>query len=231
MMLKKPQSSALVPIGIVLLFSLCLSYVILYAVFFHMTTITPQHFTNAEQSAQHQDIIAYLHGSLFLENPLSFLTPNERDHMTDVKELFDGLFILHLCALGVLLGIIGVFAAQRLWLSLDELLGRSLILGGGIVFAFAFLLAILASFSFMGFWNGMHVLLFPQGNWQFPFESTLITLYPEAFFAKMATGFLSRATLAGLCALVLGVFINKMRNESQRFEKKFIKKRPAGGKK
>ncbi len=45
--------------------------------------------------------------------------------------------------------------------------------------------------------TGMHLLLFPQGNWQFPATSFLIQTYPERFFMLFAAIWASVIILVG----------------------------------
>ncbi len=49
-----------------------------------------------------------------------------------------------------------------------------------IIFAILFITIIIINFNLT--FTYFHYLLFPQGNWQFPYDSKLITTFPESFF-------------------------------------------------
>lgn len=68
----------------------------------------------------------------------------------------------------------------------------------------ALLIVILAFAIFLPFetlFHAMHIILFPQGNWQFPTDSVLISLFPGYFFAALALR-LGVYALIGAIALI-----------------------------
>lgn len=212
---------SVVPIGLVLLAAAALAFAILYAAFLTVlasgASYSHQH---GEQVAQNAAIIAYLRGPLFAQESLLFLSQAERAHMADVKALFDWASIIFLVALGALLGVAGTFAAQRMWSHLDELLGRAMIIGGWTILGTVAFLGAAASLSFGNFWLLFHAILFPQGNWMFAADSTLITLYPAEFFVRFVTQVLLRAGAFGAIMLLLGYFLRRMRHAHAQFEQR-----------
>ncbi len=125
-------------------------------------------------------------------------TADERSHLADVRRVLDwtkGIFVLH-----ILILIVSSFFAWRKWTQVRGgerrmekerlLIGwRRVLLSGGMGgFCSVLLLLLLVMLDFSWFWQGpFHTLLFPQGNWRFPADSALITLFPEPFFKSFAT--------------------------------------------
>jgi integral membrane protein (TIGR01906 family) len=179
------------------------------------------HSPSPNQNLQEQDaaIRHYLNGHLFAENKLSFLDPQEFAHMTDVKRLFDIMFILYLVSLGVVIGTVAVFAKARMWERLDELLMRSLRATGWVLLAICFVIGAAAMLNFDKFWILFHYILFPQGNWSFAASSTLIQLYPAEFFQKFVLKFGLLVLSFALAAVFLAYFMDQMRRSEEHFSR------------
>lgn len=129
-------------------------------------------------------------------------TALERSHMVDVRGVFIGAEIAAVIAAGI-----------ALWLLLRAdgrgyaaLLLRNAALGGiGIVVALGAFAALAFDAAFLLF----HEVFFPQGNFLFPPDSSLMRLYPQEYFygltVRIAVSFLTvAATLAALAQFGLG---------------------------
>lgn len=138
---------------------------------------------------QHTQIMLYV--GIPLTGDISFLTSSEYSHMRDVKVLFWTMCIFFLLAGIPYIWKFEKYNAQHYLYAIAGI-GSILILG-----------ALMASSGFSGFWEFFHRIFFPQGNWQFPFKSTLITLYPESYFLGASTIFF------GVCCIVLSVFMRQ----------------------
>ena len=133
------------------------------------------------------------------------LTDDELNHLTDCIPVFvtaQGSVIF--CAIVALAGLIwiGVFRGKRLF-------GLSLIVGGAVPIALLLCIVVWALADFEGLFAAMHSLFFSAGTWTFDYDSLLIKLFPEAFWAAMAA--LWAAVSLVLCAssIALGRFIRK----------------------
>jgi len=97
---------------------------------------------------------------------------NEASHLADVKSViimgFVALFFL-------------VFAHTRLT-TFDN--WRAITRWGTLLLACLLIISALIPFDVLFTW--FHVVFFPQGNWMFPAQSTLIQYYPAPFFATYA---------------------------------------------
>lgn len=134
---------------------------------------------------------------------LSFLTEKEFSHMQDVKFLTNMLLVVF---------IIGVFTLKKIDFGMREryagygLLGLVALVGG------------LGAGGFDALWMKFHVVFFPQGNWMFPYDSILITLYPESYFLGAALVFAGFVLLVA-AALIQGVWYKQVFQKPARHKK------------
>lgn len=114
------------------------------------------------------------------DSRLYYFTLDEQLHLEDVRILLNKFFLLLNFSLFV-------FVASLLALYLinkKEFISRKLkilFLGGLSAFALIALL-FLAALNFSSTFQIFHEIFFPQGNYTFPADSLLITLFPENFF-------------------------------------------------
>jgi integral membrane protein (TIGR01906 family) len=122
------------------------------------------------------------------------LDAEERSHMDDVSRLVRILVILDLVAMA--------FAAWggRLLRTEPDRLGRMLVVGAGGVGVATVAIGFFAVVAWDSAFTLFHELLFPPGTWSFPPDSTMILLYPPAFWfdAAMIAAALVLATAATL---------------------------------
>lgn len=180
-----------------------------------------RHISDPALQEQNTAVLEYLRGPLSGPNNLLFLNSAERNHMTDVKQLFDIAFIIALAAIGIIIGILGVFAGQRWWPLLDELLSRSLRACGWTILAVALFLVLASLLDFDRLWLLFHALFFPQGNWAFPASSTLIMLYPGAFFERFVLRWLLLISSFAIVALLLSYALDHLRRHDAFFTERF----------
>jgi integral membrane protein (TIGR01906 family) len=140
------------------------------------------------------DIISGGEFAVAFANGRAVLDTSERSHMDDVSRLVRILVILDLVAVA--------FAAWggRLLMTEARRLGRMLIYGAGGVGAATLAIGAFAVLAWDSAFTLFHELLFPPGSWTFPADSSLIQLYPPAFWfdAAMAAGALILITAATL---------------------------------
>jgi integral membrane protein (TIGR01906 family) len=122
------------------------------------------------------------------------LDAEERSHMEDVSRLVRILVILDLVAMA--------FAAWggRLLRTEPDRLGRMLVVGAGGVGVATVAIGLFAIVAWDTAFTLFHELLFPPRTWSFPPDSTMILLYPPAFWfdAAMIAAALVLATAATL---------------------------------
>jgi len=130
------------------------------------------HFT-----ADQQDGVDFLLGKTTLREGY---TMEEIAHMQDVKEVIQIANLFFLGILVVLVFILTYYQRNKMQL-------KRLFRYGGITtlsFVGLILLFILTIWNFI--FTIFHKIFFPQGNWQFPADSLLITTYPGSLFVKLS---------------------------------------------
>ncbi len=100
------------------------------------------------------------------EMPVIF-TMQEKAHLIDVGKLLHSTYYV----LAVLAAVL-ILCARNNW--------KPIIQKGTILLMI--ILALMFFVPFDSFFTQFHQILFPQGNWQFPPDSTLIQFYPASFF-------------------------------------------------
>ena len=175
------QKSVKTLIGIIIFPILCLLFSLLIL-------RTDPEFTllllkNPEAAAPTKQLLNYFENNAEIPN---IFTEQEKSHLTDVKKLLNSAYY----AFGILAAIL-IYCAQNNW--------KPVVKKGTILLII--ILAILFFIPFDAFFTRFHQILFPQGNWQFSPDSTLIQFYPETFF-------ISYGIAIAIHALVAAFFLN-----------------------
>lgn len=203
------RKTKLIPAGLLIILVLSISYILMYLSF--ATTLSSGFFPDNEQ---HEAIMQYLRGPLFAQENLAFLDQNERSHMVDVKVLFDWAFILFLISAGIMAGILGTLAWQKMNSQLAEILSRSAWWSGWLLLAIVLSVTGMAMLDFSSAFTIFHHLLFPQGGWQFPMNSTLIQLYPQEIFFQFVLYWTAKLiSLAALLVLIGWLSLQMLHSE------------------
>ena len=118
---------------------------------------------------------------------------DERLHMLDVKRL---VLIEEFLFISLLIGFFVLIYKRKILLNHFKKVSL-------IVFLIA-LFSLIASLFFDSFFELFHIILFPQGNWQFNAGSLMIQVYQQSFFQ----GFFVRTILAAVfISLFLTIFL------------------------
>lgn len=128
----------------------------------------------AEALERHEDVRSYI----LADGELEGATVAEASHLRDVRRLVDILIGVALISLAF-----GIGALRRRDLAYRTIARRVSVTIITTIVAITAIALLLGFNSF--FWN-FHLLFFPQGNFTFPADSYLISLYPQVFFAHMA---------------------------------------------
>jgi integral membrane protein (TIGR01906 family) len=151
------------------------------------------------------NVIDFLKGGVNLSEEFD---GNERRHMEDVKKLYLVATILFsIAAITIFIFLLLVFIlAIPMKLFLRTLMWGFL---AALILNIIIILFVLLNFSdaFILF----HHIFFPQGNWQFPYDSLLITLFPEEFFTTIATRILLTSMILSALLLAATYTIMKMK--------------------
>lgn len=120
-------------------------------------------------------------------------TSDMQSHFHDVRlvMLFGWVFVL--------------FTAGSLFY-FDVMKKTVLLRSGILVFGFLFLVGFWVLIDFDSFFTVFHMVLFPQGNWQFPSDSIIITLFPQEFFVTSTLLSVGSSLLISVLLILLGLF-------------------------
>ncbi|WP_421083555.1 TIGR01906 family membrane protein [Rothia nasimurium] len=114
----------------------------------------------------------------------AFLT-SEVEHMTDVKRV-----MLWATAFALFMLVMALIAGRSLRLRAPGVIRSSLFAGAWATLILITGLAVAGVLGWETFFTTFHEVFFPQGNWQFALDDTLIRLYPPQFWidAALAAG-------------------------------------------
>jgi len=112
----------------------------------------------------------------------------EKAHLADVKQLISYAYYL----LEILIVVV-TYCMVDDW--------RKVIRWGTALLAV--LIAIAAIVPFDTFFTYFHTTLFPQGNWQFPIDSTLIQFYPATFFVNYSIAIAVHALITAFTFIIV----------------------------
>lgn len=128
-----------------------------------------------------------------LDNTLNFLnneepltnnfTQKEQSHMKDVKNIFNAIRWIELTTFILII----IISARLITKKQTKQLIKSIKQSTTIILLTATTILLLILLNFQQTFNLFHKIFFPQGNWAFPYNSTLITLFPQEFFVSIST--------------------------------------------
>ncbi|MGM0366196.1 MAG: DUF1461 domain-containing protein [Actinomycetota bacterium] len=139
-------------------------------------------------------------------------TAAERSHLEDVRDVTNMLLSLFYASL-ILFVLFTILLLSRDMVKFFRSMGVVFVAAASGVMVILLLLYILSR-NFWVFFEQFHQVFFPQGNYMFPGDSLLITLFPLGFFYSY---FLRMVTASGVILavlLVVGIVflnINKLR--------------------
>lgn len=126
-----------------------------------------------------------------------YFTRDEISHLVDVSRLYGPISVaLNLLAVGAWATLIIAIARKQ---KLQASLKRASVIFTGLLISLSICLVF---FSY--FFEKFHQVLFPQGNWIFPADSMLITVFPETFWQLMLAIILSHIALFAIIYWILG---------------------------
>ncbi len=121
------------------------------------------------------------------EMPAIF-TVDEQAHLRDVSQLLSYAYYI----LGLLVVVV-TFCMFENW--------RKVIRWGSALLVLLLLLAFFIPFDI--FFTNFHKIFFPQGNWMFSADSTLITFYPTVFFMQFGIAIAINALVAAFAFIIV----------------------------
>jgi integral membrane protein (TIGR01906 family) len=142
---------------------------------------------------------------------LKYFSGDERSHMLDVKKLIRTMQFIYYGAAAIT--ILLFFYCYRKFkedkFDFIRILAKSLLYSSIAAIIFLLILFLLSVFSFDLTFTVFHMIFFPQGNWMFPSDSLLITLFPQQFFFDITLRIVIYAMFQALIFFGIGYWMNK----------------------
>ena len=159
---------------------------------------------SAEELAELRDkVIAYISGrSNVLE--IDLFTADELSHMADARAIFIAVrWISWVLVIGCVLALIGLALISKK--SGKNFWRGGFAWGNAVFLGIIGVIGLVALIGFSFAFDVFHEILFPQGNWQFPYDSALIQMFPVQVF--MSATWVVVGTAVGFAGVSLVAFV------------------------
>ena len=140
-----------------------------------------------------------------LKNNLSYFTTDEISHLGDVRILFNKIFLTYYICLGLTLIFIAVLFEKNIKNYLKNI--SVLLMLPSAILIYLLLTLYFFGQNFLPLFDKFHLIFFPQGNFAFPEDSTLITLLPLNFFNDFFTRLVTSSLLFAAVLIITGAVI------------------------
>ncbi|MDZ7838159.1 MAG: DUF1461 domain-containing protein [Actinomycetota bacterium] len=149
-------------------------------------------------------------------------TLQEISHLKDVRVLTNWLLaVFYISAALFAVSLVMLFYSNKA--KFIRSAGWSLVTGTSLVMILLVFLYLFSS-NFMFLFEKFHQIFFPQGNYIFPADSLLITLFPMGFFYQYFLKLITASGIMWLFSLLLGIILLK----TERIKKLWTKKEKTG---
>jgi integral membrane protein (TIGR01906 family) len=164
-----------------------------------------------------EQLVSYFWSDSRQPPEIGLFNPAEKSHLLDVKNIILSLksTTYLLVALLLTLKVLSLIFFRKIFL---KNLGIITLMSGALSLLFGLLLLVLA-LNFEWAFINFHHLLFPQGNWMFPSNSSLIMLFPGQTFQDFFTTILLRGFIISLLLTLLGIVLLLFRKKYKRKNK------------
>ena len=135
---------------------------------------------------------------------ISVFTEKEKSHLADVRRI---ILFLKYTAIISLVAIIVIFLRMRIKGGIGEKVEKTAFYAA-IANSAVLAIILLLSINFTWLFANFHKIFFPQGNWIFPDDSLLITMFPREFFQDFLKKTLFHAGILTVILYFLGTSSN-----------------------
>lgn len=135
-----------------------------------------------------------------------------REHLDDVRHVVTAARWLAVVALVALWNLVAHAVAH----GTQPELARGLRWSGRALLALAAVLVLAGSVDFSSAFVAFHRVFFPQGGWVFPYDTLIIRLLPERFWALAGAAMVGLIAAAGVVLLLASRFVRRLFEERAR---------------
>ena len=144
--------------------------------------------------------------SFELKNNLPYFTQNEISHLEDVRVLFNKIFLAYYICLALTIVSIA-FLIEKNKRKFLKNLSLLMIIPSAVLISLLLILYLFGQ-NFLPLFDKFHTIFFPQGNFAFPADSTLITLLPLGFFTDFFVKLVVFALIIAAALIITGSAIS-----------------------
>lgn len=162
---------------------------------------------------KYQEELDYLDPSLQVRysdesiSAVSYFTPDEVSHLSDVRKLLTKIIILYLSSIILLIICFILLINKNIKIFIKDL-GKTFIISSVFILLFIIILYLLGK-NFPVLFDNFHLIFFPQGNFTFPESSLIITLFPFGFFYGFFIKIVLSSAIISAAVLAAGIiFVN-----------------------
>ena len=138
---------------------------------------------------------------------VSYFTPDEVSHLSDVRELLTKIIILYLSSIVLLIIGFILLINKNIKIFIKDI-GKTFIISSVFILLFIIILYLLGK-NFPVLFDNFHLIFFPQGNFTFPESSLIITLFPFGFFYGFFIKIVLSSAIISAAVLAAGIiFVN-----------------------
>ena len=178
-------------------------------------TATPQlaepKIPDPEAQAVSAEVVSYVRGGSAL--PMahsSYFREEELLHLANVRKVMSGaLVVFVILAAAVVISVAGIIALTKKLRVIRKHLLQKLFFLVGIETAVLAIIAVLASLAFDKAFALFHLILFRNGQWQFPQNYLLVNLFSTSFFATFARDLIVALFVESIVILVAATVVRK----------------------
>ncbi len=139
-----------------------------------------------------------------LKSDIDFFNQNEIDHLEDVRVLFRYIFISLYISIFLFLALSLLLLFEKSVLRYLKDICLTLLASSSFILVLILFLYFLGT-NFSSLFGNFHLVFFPQGNWQFPEGSLIITIFPFGFFYDFFFKLLISSTIIALVLFITGI--------------------------
>lgn len=166
-----------------------------------LATVAINHLNTPGQASDHIDMLT---DERLPDSTQPLYTPSEISHLIDVKSVMNALWRAY--AISTL--VVGASLAVLFLRRRTRALAADALLAGGLSSAAALVvLIVLVFFGWSVLFTEFHQVFFPAGSWTFPYDSSLIRLFPEKFWYDGGVLLVGGALTAAFTAAALGYIV------------------------
>ncbi len=139
-----------------------------------------------------------------LKSDIDFFKQNEIDHLEDVRVLVSNIFISLYISIFLFLALSLLLLFEKSVLRYLKDICITLLASSSFILVSIIFLYFLGN-NFSSLFGNFHLVFFPQGNWQFPEGSLIITIFPFGFFYDFFFKLLISSTIIALVLFITGI--------------------------